>query len=77
MRTNKTKKVMMYLQDEGHINSWEAIKYFGATRLSSIIFNLRNQYNMNIKSVKKEFIDRFGDNSYFVDYILEEKNNED
>ena len=71
---NKTKKVMLHLQDYKHINSWEAIQEYGATRLSSIIFNLRNQYNMNIKSVKKEFTDKYGDKSYFVDYILEDSN---
>ena len=71
---NKTKKVMLHLQDYKHINSWEAIQEYGATRLSSIIFNLRNQYNMNIKSVKKEFTDKYGDKSYFVDYVLEDKN---
>lgn len=70
---NKTKKVLEYLQDEGHINSWEAIKYFGATRLSSIIFNLRYKYNLDIRSERKEFTDRYGDKSYFVDYVLEEK----
>ena len=71
---NKTKKVMEYLQDEGHINSLEAIKYFGATRLSSIIYNLRYKYNLNIISKKKEFTDRYGDKSYFVDYVLEDNN---
>ena len=71
---NKTKKVMLHLQEFGHINSWEAIQMFGATRLSSIIYNLRNQYNMNIKNEKKEFTDRYGDKSYFVDYVLEDNN---
>lgn len=74
-KTSKTKKVMMYLQEIGHINSWEAIKEFGATRLSAIIFNLRHRYNMNIISQKRQFIDRYGDKSYFADYILEDKEN--
>lgn len=71
---NKTKKVMLYLQEKGHINSWEAIQEFGATRLSAIIFNLRNRYGMNIRSQKRQFTDRYGDKAYFVDYILEENN---
>lgn len=74
-KTSKTKKVIMYLQETGHINSWEAIKEFGATRLSAIIFNLRHRYDMNIISQKRQFIDRYGDKSYFVDYILEDKEN--
>lgn len=68
---NKTKKVMCHLQETGHINSWEAIQLYGATRLSSIIYNLRYQYNMSIKSVKRDFVDKYGDKSYFVDYVLE------
>lgn len=68
---NKTKKIMLYLQEVGHINSWEAIQLFGATRLSAIIFNLRNRYGMNITNRKRQFIDRYGDRAYFVDYILE------
>lgn len=70
---NKTKKIMLYLQEYGHINSWEAIQKFGATRLSAIIFNLRNRYDMPITSQKRQFIDRYGDKAYFVDYILEGK----
>ena len=33
--------VLRYLQDYGSITSWEAIKEFGATRISTIIFNLK------------------------------------
>ena len=68
---NKTKKVMLHLQEIGHINSWEAIQLYGATRLSSIIYNLKYHYGMNIKSEKRDFVDKYGDKSYFVDYILE------
>lgn len=71
---NKTKKVMLHLQEFGHINSWEAIQLYGATRLSAIIFNLRNKYGMNIISQKRQFVDRYGDKAYFVDYILEGNN---
>jgi len=74
---NKTKKIMMYLQECKHINSWEAIQKFGATRLSAIIFNLRNKYNMNIISQKRQFVDRYGDKAYFVDYILKEDDEND
>ena len=70
---NKTKKVMLHLQEFKHINSWEAIQLYGATRLSAIIFNLRYRYNMKIVNQKRQFIDRYGDKAYFVDYILEDK----
>jgi hypothetical protein len=45
METNsfesKSKQVLDYLQVHKKITSWDAISKFGATRLASIIFNLR------------------------------------
>ena len=67
---NKTKAIMQHLLENGNITSWEAIKEYGATRLSAIIFNLRHKYKMNIVSQKVEFIDRYGDKSNFAKYIL-------
>ena len=67
---NKTKAVMYHLQQYGSITSWEAIKEYGATRLSSIIYNLRYKYNMNIINEQINFTDRFGNKSYFAKYVL-------
>lgn len=67
---NKTKAVLMHLQEFGNITSWEAIKEYGATRLSSIIFNLRHKYNLNIVSEKIDFTDRYGSKSSFAKYVL-------
>ena len=68
----KIEKVLWHLLEYGHINSWEAIKEYGATRLSAIIWVLRHKRGLNIRSERIEFIDRFGDKGHFVDYILEE-----
>lgn len=68
---NKTKAVLMHLQEKRSITSWEAIKDYGATRLSAIIWNLRHKYNLNIVSEEVEFIDRYGSKSSFAKYILE------
>lgn len=67
---NKTKAILLHLQEYGSITSWEAIKEYGATRLSAIIFNLRNKYNMNIITEKVEFTDRYGTPSDYAKYIL-------
>ena len=75
-RMTKSEKVKRYMQEYGKINSWEAIKEFGATRLSAIIFNFRHKNNMNIVSQRRQFIDRYGDKSYFVDYILKQDDEE-
>ena len=66
---NKTKAIMLHLEEKGSITSWEAIKEYGATRLSAIIFELRNRYNMNIITESVEFTDRFGNKSMFANYI--------
>lgn len=63
---NKTKVIQMHLIEKGSITSWEAIKEYGATRLSAIIYNLRHHYNMNIISEKIEFTDRFGSKSSYA-----------
>ena len=43
---NKTRDVLEHLQREGTITSWEAITKYKATRLSAIIFNLRQKYEI-------------------------------
>lgn len=73
---NKTEKVRNHLIEKGSITSWEAIKLYGSIRLSSIIYNLRYRYNMEIESEKVKFVDRFGDKSSYARYILKENKNE-
>ena len=65
----KTEKIRIHLEEVGHITSLEAIKEYGATRLSAIIFNLRHKYNMNIENEWIEFTDRYGSKSRYVKYI--------
>lgn len=67
---NKTKAILMHLEENGSITSWEAIKEYGATRLSAIIWTLRHKYNLNIISENIVFTDRFGSKSSFAKYIL-------
>ena len=42
-KTTKTQLVKSHLLERGKITSWEAIENYGATRLSAIIFNLRDR----------------------------------
>lgn len=74
MKMTKTKAVLLHLEEFGNITSWEAIKEYGATRLSAIIFNLRHRYDMNIINEWVEFTDRFGTPSRYVKYILVKEN---
>jgi hypothetical protein len=71
---NKTKAVLMHLEEFGSITSWEAIKEYGATRLSAIIYNLRHKYNLNIVNEMVDFTDRYGNKSSFAKYVLIKEN---
>ena len=64
----KTKAVMLHLENQGSITSWEAIKEYGATRLSAIIYQLRHKYNMDIENEWIDFTDRFGNEARYVRY---------
>lgn len=65
-KTTKRKEVLNHLQRHGSITSIEAIQLFGATRLSSIIYDLR-KYN-NIDGVKVQGRDRYGNTVYYTKY---------
>lgn len=69
-RMNKTKAVLQHLEEFGSITSWEAIKEYGATRLSAIIYNLRKKYDLNITTEIVEFKDRYGNDASYGKYIL-------
>lgn len=69
-KMNKTKAILLHLQQYGYITSWQAIKEYGATRLSAIIYNLRNKYNLNIITEDVEFTDRYGNKASYGKYIL-------
>lgn len=71
---NKTMLVLQYLESNRSITSWEAIEKFGATRLSRIIYDLRNRHNKEIISIPYDVIDRFGNKVRIAKYILKGDN---
>lgn len=44
-----TYKVLHWLQSGRPITSWQAIEEFGCTRLSDVIYRLKNDYNLPIR----------------------------
>lgn len=72
---NKTNAVELHLIEKGQITSWEAIKEYGATRLSAIIYNLRHHRGMDIRNETVYFTDRYGSKSHYDIYIYEGDNN--
>ena len=66
--TNKTTEVLKYLQKKKSITSQEAIDMFMATRLSRIIFDLKNK-GYNIITKTEECVDRYGNTCRFARYV--------
>lgn len=66
----KTKKVLEYLQTNGSITQLQAWELFRASRLSSIVFNLK-KYGYRIISKPEKYTNVEGETSYFVKYIYE------
>ena len=64
-----TGRVLEHLLNHKTISSKEAFELYGATRLSAIIFNLR-QEGYYIENIPREGLNRFGEKVRYVDYEL-------
>lgn len=67
---NKTNAVLEYLKrTKNGITSLEAIEMFGATRLSAIVFNLKDRgYIFTDKT--EECVDRYGNTARYKRYFI-------
>lgn len=68
-KITKTKKVLNHLKQYGSITSLEAFNMYEATRLSAIIFRLRNR-GYDIETIKMPFIDRYGNHNVCGKYVM-------
>ncbi len=66
----KTKKVLEYLQTNGSITQLQAWELFRASRLSSIVFNLK-KYGYKIISKPESYKSENGEISHYVRYVYE------
>ena len=66
----KTQKdaIKWHLKNYGHITSWEAIKEYGATRLSDIIYKLKKD-GFNIHTTDITVQTRFGRRTTIAKYL--------
>lgn len=69
MKTTQREKVLEHLEKYGSITSIEAIALYGATRLSDIIYRLRNSGH-TIITENKTTLNRFGNVTNYAKYIL-------
>lgn len=70
MRKRQTDAVLEHLKEKGSITSIEAFSLYGVTRLSAIIYILRNNENLTITSVRKVTKNRYGNNTAYAEYKL-------
>lgn len=72
----KIAQVLEHLQQHGTITSWQAIQQYGATRLASIICDLRKRgYNIQTKTELTK--DRNGNTCSYAKYILDREGDKD
>lgn len=64
---NKTQNIKNHLLKYGEIDTWTAIQKYGVTRLSAIIYRLRNEYDMKIDTHERCVKDR---NNNVCNYAL-------
>ena len=70
MSAQNTQKAMIlkHLQQFGSITSWEAIEFYGVTRLSAIIYLLRQEGHIIISQNEKGR-NRYGHPVKFTNYV--------
>ena len=61
--------ILNHLTNRHRITSMEAFNYYGITRLSAIIFNLRHE-GYGIKSTICYGVNRFGNDCHYTEYSL-------
>lgn len=69
MHETLIKKILNHLEVHGTITSMEAITNYGATRLSAIIFILRER-GYNISTIMTEGLNRYGRKVRYAIYKL-------
>lgn len=70
MKLTQYDRVLCHLQRNGKLSQKQAIRLFGAYRLSAIIYRLRKD-GYNISSTFKSGKNRFGDSVSWAEYKLE------
>lgn len=71
-KVTQRERVLAHMQVFGSITSWEAIREYGATRLSAIIFDLKKAGH-EITDEYETAINRFGDPVSFKRYKTKER----
>lgn len=74
MKPSKTRDILERLMKEGSITSWEAYELYDLTRLSSVIFALRQKYIIDTYMMTKK--NKYGDTINYAKYVYKGEINE-
>lgn len=69
---NRQERVLKYMRDFGSITSMEAFQELGVTRLSAVIFILKEKGH-KITSEPMKSVNRYGEKVTFARYKLEDE----
>ena len=69
MKVTLQEVILQHLRNEGSITTWEAIKEYGVTRLSAVIYNLRKT-GFDITDDWVYTTNRYGNPVKFKKYIF-------
>ena len=67
--SKRDRRIYDHLVEFGSITSWEAIKEYGCTRLSDVIYHLRKK-GYNIVNEQESSVNRYGEKVSYVRYVL-------
>ena len=77
MAVSQTELVLQHLIEHGSITSYEAIKFYGATRLSAIIYTLKHKDGYIITTTFETVTTRYGVKTKVARYKLVKKRGDD
>lgn len=73
MQKSVEQMVLEHLKERGSITSYDAIKLFGATRLSALIYNLRYKGGYDIITTFETAVTRYGRKTQIARYVLRDE----
>ena len=69
---NQENMILNYIKDNGCITTLQAVRDLGILQAPARIWGLKRR-GINIKTRRKQVVDRYGDTKRIVEYYIEEK----
>lgn len=69
---NQEQMILEYIKDNGYITTLQAVRDLGILQAPARIWGLKRR-GINIKTRRKQVVDRYGETKRIVEYYIEEK----